>query len=117
MDLPLPPLALSGPETRGSVSAGASSIPLDSVRPEETVRSGTPRETLQKFEAMFLAQMLSTMLESTEASVGGDGTAGSVHAGWFADAVAEQLAERGGIGLAERLAELRLDLLEERQRR
>ena len=72
--------------------------------------------TLQKFEAMFISQMLSIMLESTEAGLGGKGITGSVHVGWFAEAVAEQAAKSGGIGLAERLAEMQLGSEQNRDR-
>ena len=57
----------------------------------------------RKFEAMFIAQLVSAMLET-----GGDGegaeTQASIQRGWMAQAIGDQIAERGGFGLAESLS-------------
>lgn len=67
-----------------------------------------PTDAFRKFESMFLSQLISVMFQSTENGIAGGSTAGSVHASWFSHAVAEQIAARGGIGLADQLAQLDL---------
>lgn len=61
------------------------------------------RKAHREFEAMFLSQLLSTMFEASESGMGIEGTAGSVYAGWFSQAVADQIAARGGLGIAQSL--------------
>lgn len=60
------------------------------------------RETAERFEASFLAQMLKPMFEglSTEAPFGG-GEAEGTWRGFLIDAMAEQTVRAGGIGLAD----------------
>ncbi|GIL00203.1 MAG: hypothetical protein BroJett030_01020 [Alphaproteobacteria bacterium] len=58
----------------------------------------------RKFEAMVLSQLIAAMMNAGGESVFGEGTAMSTYSSLFADAIAQQIAARGGIGIAATLA-------------
>lgn len=86
-DLTVSPDLLRGPATPGVTTGGS------------TERM---RETAQRFEASFLAEMLKPMFEglSTEAPFGG-GDAEATWRSFMVEAMAKQTAKAGGVGLAD----------------
>lgn len=62
-----------------------------------------PPEHFVKFEAMVLQNFLKTMMPEDTQSVYGEGLAGEMWQGLLAQQVAESIATRGGIGIAERV--------------
>jgi Rod binding domain-containing protein len=60
------------------------------------------RDTAREFEASFLAQMMKPMFDSlnTDGTFGG-GQAETTWRGFLVDAMAQQTARAGGIGLAD----------------
>jgi Rod binding domain-containing protein len=60
--------------------------------------------TARQFEAAFIAQMLAPMFEGSEASAPFGGGAGeTAFKSFLMEAVAEQMARAGGLGLADDL--------------
>ena len=60
-------------------------------------------ETLKKFEAVVLSTFVQSMLPKDAESVFGKGLAGDMWKAQMAEKLAEQIADRGGIGIADRL--------------
>ena len=81
--------------------------------PAALPKAGTPspadaaaKEVAQQFEAAFLSEMLKyTGLNAPSASFGG-GAGEDAFASFLTDEYARLLAQRGGIGLAEKVFEL-----------
>ena len=83
--------AFSVRETGATASAGA----LDA-------RTATP-ESYKRFEAMVLQTFIQNMLPKDAGAVYGKGMAGDMWKSLLAEKVADSLAERGGIGIADRV--------------
>ncbi len=65
-------------------------------------RTGTP-ESYKRFEAMVLQTFIQNMLPKDAGAVYGKGMAGDMWKSLLAEKVADSIAERGGIGIAERV--------------
>jgi peptidoglycan hydrolase FlgJ len=63
----------------------------------------TAKSPLVQFEAFVLQEFVSAMLPKEAASVYGKGLSGEMWQSMFAEKIAAQLAESGGIGIADRL--------------
>ena len=116
----VPPVPASSPSSgiarlEGSLTtarlqaAGVSVVPFDAVLDaDEGLTRSDPGvstvRTLQRFEAMVLSQLISTMMNVSGENILGEGAGMSAYASLFAEALGEKIAERGGIGLAETLA-------------
>lgn len=70
-----------------------------SVRADETAGP----EAFKRFEAMVLKTFIESMLPADGGAVYGKGLAGDMWKSMMAEKVAEVMAERGGIGIAERV--------------
>lgn len=68
-----------------------------------TAASRSARAPLVQFEAFVLQEFVSAMLPAEAASVYGKGLSGEMWQSMFAEKIAAQIAERGGIGIADRL--------------
>jgi len=69
------------------------------------IESGGPKAFAEQFEAIFLRRLLKQMNKSMlSGGLFGDSHQGKIYQGMFTDSMAEQLAENGGIGLAEVIA-------------
>ena len=67
----------------------------------ELARRGQIHQTSQKFEASFLTSMLQTMFKSvTTAPPFGGGAGEDMWKSFLAEAMAKNMARRGGVGLA-----------------
>jgi len=60
-------------------------------------------ETFRKFEAMVLQNFVQTMLPEDNEAVYGNGIAGDVWKSFLAKEIADQMANRGGVGIASRV--------------
>ncbi|HTV71437.1 MAG TPA: rod-binding protein [Rhizobiaceae bacterium] len=69
----------------------------------EASRLAAKPDTFVKFEAMVMQSFIQTMLPQETASVYGGGLAGDMWKGLMAEQIAGVMAERGGIGIADRL--------------
>ncbi|GGK33748.1 rod-binding protein [Salinarimonas ramus] len=65
--------------------------------------TGAAETPAQAFEATFLRQVVETLMPQ-EASVFGEGTAGSVWRGFLAEEIGAELARAGGVGIARAVA-------------
>lgn len=69
----------------------------------EASRLATKPDTFVKFEAMVMQSFIATMLPKDTGSVYGEGLSGDMWKGLMAEQIAGVMAERGGIGIADRL--------------
>lgn len=53
-----------------------------------------------EFEALFVSQFVDEMLKTVEVSQSGEGFGGDMWRSFMSEAIAENLVERGGFGLA-----------------
>jgi flagellar protein FlgJ len=74
----------------------------DAKGPGATDKPVTP-ETFKRFEAMVLQTFIQNMLPKDGAAVYGKGMAGDMWKSLLAEKVAEVMADRGGIGIADRV--------------
>ncbi len=95
-------------------------LPSNVAQPGAAVaRPGTPaakaRGAAQEFEAVFLAQMFSTLFSSLgqDGPLGGGGTQG-IYRSLLAEEYGRAVAAAGGVGLADPLARELLSLQESR---
>lgn len=92
------------------VSAGANAV-AEIFSPGETAPTTTATPTtksqaaepFRKFEAMVLQQFVQTMLPAQDSAVYGKGLAGDMWKSMMAEKIANVMAERGGIGIADRI--------------
>lgn len=95
------PHNLSGPEK--SFSKLLSSMKQTDAE-GDTSRIDSTAKTMQKFEAMVVSEMFGTMLKSMPGDSFGAGMSGDFYKSMFAEALGEQIAKHGGLGIA-RLAQ------------
>ena len=63
----------------------------------------TPNESMKRFEAMVLQTFIENMMPKNTESVYGKGMAGDMWKSMMAEKLANVMAERGGIGIADRV--------------
>lgn len=86
----------------GAVAEFSVSDKGDTTAPAETGKPVAP-ETFKRFEAMVLQSFIQNMLPKDGAAVYGKGMAGDMWKAMLAEKVAAVVAERGGIGIADRM--------------
>jgi len=69
--------------------------------PEQSTRQQALRNSAEALEQSFLAEMLRLSGVARPPETGGGGAGEDAFAGFLADAYAAELAETGGLGLAE----------------
>lgn len=57
-------------------------------------------KAMQKFEAMVVSQLFGTMLKAMPGDSFGAGMSGDIYKSMYADALGEQIAKHGGLGIA-----------------
>lgn len=93
---------------------GAATAPFDVGASQETGRaqagrtapaapSDAPPDAFVKFEAMVLQTFIQSMLPEDAEAVYGEGMAGDMWKSIMSEKIGESMAERGGIGIAERV--------------
>jgi len=88
----------------GDVERGLVDLRARLAAANETVKADIP-EAYQKFEAMVLGTFVQSMLPQDSEEVFGQGTAGGIWKGMMADKIGSVIAEGGGIGIAQRMAD------------
>lgn len=81
------------------------SFSVDAAATPPAAREDAVRETATKFEAMVLQTFLQTMMPKEAEAVYGSGLSGDMWKSLMAEKIAEAVAERGGIGIAQSLVE------------
>lgn len=72
--------------------------------PDASAQAKSPNaDTFAKFEAVVLQTFLQSMMPSDTESVYGEGIAGDMWQSMMAEQLANVMAERGGIGIADRI--------------
>ncbi len=103
----LPDIAAARAETARRLDAAANATFSAEAKAETATTpaagpTATP-ETFRRFEAMVLQTFIQNMLPKDGAAVYGKGMAGDMWKSMLAEKVATVVAERGGIGIADRL--------------
>jgi Rod binding domain-containing protein len=101
----LPDIATAGADLarRPDASAAAFSVGEKGAEaPAEAGKAAVP-ESFRRFEAMVLQTFIQNMLPKDGAAVYGKGMAGEMWKSMLAEKVAGVVAERGGIGIADRM--------------
>lgn len=66
-------------------------------------KKSSNEQVLQKFEAAILSTFVQAMMPKDTTSVYGEGLAGDMWKSQMAEKIADQISQRGGIGIASRL--------------
>lgn len=85
-----------------AVDTAFSAFPMGEAETAGATKQATP-EAFVKFEAMVLQTFLQSMLPKDTESVYGGGMAGEMWQSMLAEKIGEQMADRGGIGIADRI--------------
>lgn len=76
---------------------------VDADKAADTAPAAKSPESFRKFEAMVLQTFIQNMLPKDAAAVYGKGMAGDMWKSLMAEKMAQVMAERGGIGIADRM--------------
>jgi flagellar protein FlgJ len=88
--------------TAAAVSPALLAPPAGATSTAELAKRGEIKETAKKFEASFLSVMLQQMFEGVEQSAPfGGGPGEAMFKSFMSEAMAKQMANAGGIGLAD----------------
>ena len=102
----LPEIAAARAELTRRSSTTAAEFKVDETKnaktPVETDKAGVP-ESFKRFEATVLQTFIQNMLPKDGAAVYGKGMAGDMWKSLLAENLAKVMAERGGIGIADRM--------------
>lgn len=91
----------AAPQTVRPQDAGFSSV-LDLEKSENSVVEVDSRaDANAQFEKMVISQMLGEIFQEQTEGAFGEGMQGDFYTSLFTDAVAEQLIEKGGLGIAK----------------
>ena len=103
------PTAVETARTRlASMASGAAeslgfSVTASSAMPGRSESAAKTPEAFAKFEAMVLQTFLQNMMPQDTTSVYGEGLAGEMWQSLLAEKLADTMAARGGIGIADRI--------------
>jgi Rod binding domain-containing protein len=87
----------------GAVGGAAAAFSLGDMRhAPEDVQAKSP-DTFKRFEAMVLETFIQNMLPNNAENVYGKGVAGDMWKSMLAGKLADAMAERGGIGISDRI--------------
>lgn len=81
------------------VSSGNIKKDIEAVKTAAFVDNASAK-AMQKFEAMVVSQLFGTMLKAMPGDSFGAGMSGDIYKSMFADALGEQIAKHGGLGIA-----------------
>jgi peptidoglycan hydrolase FlgJ len=100
---PAPPqIAATTARAPGAAASSEFSVGVDQGGGNELDRPAPP-ESFKRFEAMVLQTFIQNMLPKDSAAVYGKGMAGDMWKSMLAEKMADAMAERGGIGIADRV--------------
>lgn len=105
------PLAPGAPMTPGLAPFAVSSTvslrnatALSRQQASAGADAGPAAASFRKFEAMVMSQFVQSMMPQKAEAVFGNGNAGQIWKSMLAEKIADQAAQAGGIGIAQRLA-------------
>ena len=88
----------------------APTVPAGGSPPDPLVRSRLPaampeatdkeKEVARSFEAVFLSQFVNQMMETVDSEAMGGGKQAEMWRSFLSDAMAESIADQGGLGIA-----------------
>jgi len=84
----------------GHLSASLSGLDASTRPTADRARSEAAMGPAQKFEAVFLQQVVETMLPDDAQTVFGEGSTGEIWKSMMAEQIGNQIAASGGVGLA-----------------
>lgn len=101
----LPEIAAARAEIARRPNAAAAEFDVGDVgaKPSPDAPKSASPESFKRFEAMVLQSFIQNMLPKEGAAVYGKGMAGEMWKSMMAENLAKVMAERGGIGIAERM--------------
>ena len=82
------------------VSSGNIKKDIETIK-TATFKEGASAKAMEKFEAMVVSQLFGTMLKAMPGDSFGAGMSGDIYKSMFADALGEQIAKHGGLGIAK----------------
>lgn len=85
----------------GGAQAGAAAAAAREVSSAASFDAAKARRVSRDFEAIFLRQLVREMAATTMDGPFGQSSAGQMYRGMFNDALADVMAESGGVGLAD----------------
>lgn len=88
---------------RVGAAGGQAAFSLGDAAPKSRPQVAGEVDTLRKFEAAVLTTFIQSMMPKEASSVYGEGFAGDMWKSKMAETIADQLAQRGGIGIADRM--------------
>jgi peptidoglycan hydrolase FlgJ len=93
----------TAPSATATASATASAKATATMSPAEAKRLHQAKDAAQKFEAIFLRQMLSGLEKTNNIGKSGSpqGGAGGIYGSMMVNSLAESISRSGGIGLAD----------------
>lgn len=95
---------LASMASRASGTEQFSMEPASTAMRADTAKPGNAAsEAFTKFEAVILQNFIQTMMPKDTTSVYGEGLAGDMWQSMMAEKLADAVAERGGIGIADRI--------------
>lgn len=92
----------AAPPVDGEFTSALESDVVTHLKAEADEKAATPA-SYRKFEAMVLQSFVQSMLPQDSEALYGKGTAGNIWKGMLAEHLGSALADRGGIGIADRL--------------
>jgi flagellar protein FlgJ len=87
----------------GAVGGTAAAFSLGDMRNAAAPDRGKSPDTFKRFEAMVLETFIQNMLPKNAENVYGKGVAGDMWKSMLAGKLADAMAERGGIGISDRI--------------
>ncbi|MDK3016717.1 rod-binding protein [Pseudodonghicola flavimaris] len=76
-------------------------------RSDETpALSAQEKETAEAFEAVFISQFVDQMMKTVDYGPAAGGQGAEIWRSFLSEAMAEQLAERGGLGLSDNIGRM-----------
>lgn len=81
------------------VSSGNIKKDIEAVK-TAAFKDGASAKAMLKFEAMVVSQLFGTMLKAMPGESFGAGMSGDIYKSMYADALGEQIAKHGGLGIA-----------------
>ncbi len=94
-----------------SPTGPAMGLPLDPMaRPQQPVAmpgaTDKEKEVAKSFEAVFLSQFVNQMMETVDAEALGGGKQAEMWRSFLSDAMAESIADQGGLGIAKSIEQM-----------
>jgi flagellar protein FlgJ len=88
----------------------AAGLPFDPMarahHPSGTEVTAKEKQVARSFEAVFLSQFVDQMMETVDAKAMGGGKQAEIWRSFLSDAMAESIADQGGLGIATSIEQM-----------